>query len=86
LHGDSRARTTFITFYRDYTAYAEATQLTKQIPNINIESLESRARLFMIVTLLAVIVCKTNRNKIVNEKEKREGTTLHAPSHAQLQI
>jgi hypothetical protein len=33
--------TMFITFYRDYTAYAEAMQLAKQIPKINIESLES---------------------------------------------
>lgn len=33
--------TMFITFYRNYAAYAEAMQLTKRIPYVSIDSLES---------------------------------------------
>jgi hypothetical protein len=33
--------TMFITLYKNYTAYTEAMQLAKQIPHVNIDSLES---------------------------------------------
>jgi len=42
VYGEGLAkRTMFITFYKDYAAYADAMRVTRQLPHVNAESLES---------------------------------------------